>query len=174
MSDSRGLCGLQRTRLLCPPLSPEVCSNSCPLSWSCCLTISSSATPFSFCLPSSPASRSFPTSRFFASGGQSLGASASATVLPKNNQSSFPLGWTVLISLQSKRLARVFSSTIIRKHQSFRAQPFYGPALTSVHDHWRNTKVRYFRSDFTEEEAEAQEVKIAPLQHREQGAGTRS
>ena len=108
--------GLQHTRLLCPPLSPGVYSNSCPLSWWCYLTISSSDSPFSFCLQSFPASGSFPKSWHFTSGGQSTGASAWASVLPVNIQGCFPLGWTDLI-LQFKGLLRVFSSTTIQKHQ---------------------------------------------------------
>ena len=103
-----------------PPLSPRVCSDSCPLSKWGYLTISSSATHFSFCLRSLPASGSFPASQLFASGGQSIGASSSASVLPMNVQGWFPLGLT---SLQSKGLSRVFSSTTIWKHQFFSAQP---------------------------------------------------
>ena len=75
-------------------------------------------------------------SQLFASGGQHTGASAS--VLPMNIQDSFPLGWTGLITLQSKGLSRVFSSITIQKHQFFGAQPFYGPTLTSIHDHWKH------------------------------------
>ena len=97
--------GLQHTRLPSPSLSPGVCSNSCPLSWWCYLTISSSATPFFFCLLSFPASRSFPMSQLFSPGSQSIGASAS--VLPMNVWGCFPLGSTGLISLQSKGLSRV-------------------------------------------------------------------
>ena len=114
---------LQHTRLLCPPLSPGICSDSWPneLSWWCHPTISSSVAPFSICLQSFPASGSFPVSRLFTSGGQSIGASAS--VLPMNIQSWFPLGWTGWISLQSKGLSRVFSSTKVQKHQFFVTQP---------------------------------------------------
>ena len=101
--DSLWPCGLQHARLLCPSLSPGVCSNSCPLSWWCYLTIS--ATPFSFCLQSFPASESFPRSQPFTSGSQSIGTSASATVLPMNIQDWFPLGLTSVIFLQFKRLA---------------------------------------------------------------------
>ena len=115
MSNSLWPYGLQHTRLLCPPLSPRVCSNSCPLSWWCHPTISSFATPFSFCLQSFPASRSFPMSQLFASGGWSIGASTSVSVLPVNIQGWFPLGLTSLISLQSKGLSRVFSGTTIWK-----------------------------------------------------------
>ena len=102
---------------------PQVCSNSCPLSWWYYLTISSSATPFSFCLLSFPALGSFPMSQLFSSGGQSIRASASASVLPVNTQDWFPLGLTGLICLSSKGLSRVFSSTIVQKHQSFGTQP---------------------------------------------------
>ena len=103
--------------------SPGACSNSCPLSWWCHPTISSSVVPFSPCLQSFPASESFPMSQFFASGGQSIGASASASVLPMTIQGWFPLGLTGLISLLSKGLSRVFSNTTVRKHQFFSAQP---------------------------------------------------
>ena len=113
---------LQHARLLCLSLSLRVCSDLCPLSWWCYLTISSSASPFSFCLQSFPESGSFPVSQLFTSGGQSVGASASASVLPVNSQGLFPLGMTGLI-LQSKGLKRVFSNTTIQKHQFFDAQP---------------------------------------------------
>ena len=108
----------QHARLPCSSLSPRVCSNSCPLSQWCYPTISSSTAPFSFCLQSFPASRSFPMSWLFISGGQSTGISASASVLPMNIQSWFPLGLTGLIFLQSKGLSRVFSAP-----QFFTAQP---------------------------------------------------
>ena len=93
------------------------------LSWWCHPTISSSVVPFSFCLQSFPASGSFQMSQFFPSGGQSIGVSASALVLPMNIQDWFPLGWTGWISLQSKGLSRVFSNTTVQKHQFFSAQP---------------------------------------------------
>ena len=112
---------LQHARLLCPPVSPGVCSNWGPLSQCCYVTISSLYTPFSFCFQSSPASRSFPKSWLFLSGGQNIVASAS--VLPMNIQDWFPLGWTGLISLQSKGLSRVFSNTTVQKHQFFCIQP---------------------------------------------------
>ena len=114
---------LQHARLPCPSLYPRVCSNSCPLSWWCCLTISSSAALFSFCLQSFPASGSFPMSQLFASGGQSVRVSISASVLTMNIQSWFPLGLTGLTFFQSKGLSRVFPSTIIWRHQFFGAQP---------------------------------------------------
>ena len=110
MSDSLQPHGLQHTKLLCPPLSPRVCSNSCPLSQWHHPTTSSSVTFFSSCPQSFPASGSFPTSQFFSSGGQSFGASVSASVLPMNIQGWFPLGLTGII-LQSKGPSRVFFST---------------------------------------------------------------
>ena len=103
--------GLQHARPPCPSLSPRVCPSSCPLDQWCYLTISSSPAPFSFCLQSFPEPGSFPKSWLFTSGGQSIGALAS--VLPMNTQCWFPLGLTGLISLQSKGLWRVFSSTTI-------------------------------------------------------------
>ena len=102
MSDSFQPHGLQHTRLPCPSLSPKVCSNSCPLGWWCHPTVSSSVTVFSSCPQSFPASESFPTSQLFTWGGQSIGASASASVLPMNIQGWFPLGLTGWISLLSK------------------------------------------------------------------------
>jgi len=98
---------------LCPLLSLKVCSKSCLLSQGCCLTISSSASPFSFCLQSFPVSGSFPMSQLFASGGQSIGASASASILLMNIQGWFPFRLTGFISLQSKGLWRVFSSSSV-------------------------------------------------------------
>ena len=97
-------------------------SNSCPSSQWCHPTISSSVIPFSACLESFPASGSFPMSQFFTSGGQSIGVSAIASVLPVNIQDWFPLGWTCWIFLQSKGLSRVFSNTTVQKHQFFDAQ----------------------------------------------------
>ena len=97
-------------------------SNSCPLSQWCHPTISSFVVPLSSCLHSFPASQSFPMSHFFASSGQRIGVSASASVLPMNIQDLFPLGWTGCISLQSKGLLSVFSNTMVQKHQFFDAQ----------------------------------------------------
>ena len=116
--------GLQHARLPCPSPSPRVCSNSCPLSLWCHPVISSSVTPFFSCPQSFPASGSFPVSHLFTSDGQSMGASASASALPRNIQGWFPLGLTGLISLLSKWLLRVFSSTTIQKYQFFDTQPF--------------------------------------------------
>ena len=114
--------GLQHTRPPCPSPTPRTCSNSCPSSWWCHPTISSSVIPFSSRLQSFPASGSSPMNQFFASDGQSIGASASASVLPMNIQVWFPSGWTGWISLQSKGLSRVFNTTV-QKHQFFGAHP---------------------------------------------------
>ena len=112
----------QHTRPPCPSPTPRVHPNSCPLSRWCHPTISSSVVPFSSCSQSFPASGSFQMSQFFASGGQSIGVSASTSVLPMNIQDWSPLGWTGWISLQSKGLSRVFSNTTVQKHQFFSAQ----------------------------------------------------
>ena len=117
--------GLQNARLTCQSPTPRAYSNSCPSSWWCHPIISSSVTPLSSCLQSFPASGSFPMSQFFASGGQSIGASASASVLPTNTQDWLPLGWTGWISLQSKGLSRVFSNTTVQKHQFFNCSAFF-------------------------------------------------
>ena len=122
MSKSLQPYGLQHTRLPCPSPSRRVCSNSPLIQW-CHPTISSSTVLFSCCLQSFPASGSFPMSQLFASSSQSIGASASASVLPMNIQGWFPLGLTGLISFQSKGLSRVFSSTTIWKHLFFSVQP---------------------------------------------------
>ena len=114
--------GLQHSRLPSPSLSPGVCSDSCPLSQWCYLTISSSDALFSFYLQSLPASQSFAMICLFTSGGQSIGASASASFLPMIIQAWFSLGLTGLISLQSKGLLRFFSITTMQKHQIFGAQ----------------------------------------------------
>ena len=119
MSDSLWPHELQHTRLPCPSATPGVYSNSCPLSRWCHPTISSSAIPFSSCLQSSPASGSFQMSQLFESGGQSIGVSASASVLPRNIQDWFPLGWTSWVSWQPKGPSRVFSNTTVQKHQFF-------------------------------------------------------
>ena len=116
--------GLQHTRLLCPPLFPVVRSVSCPLSRWCYLTIPSSAASFSFCFQSFPAPESFLMSQLLASGGQIVGASASASVLPMNIQDWFLLGLMDLILL-SKGLSRVSSSTTIQKYQFFSTQPSF-------------------------------------------------
>ena len=115
VSDSLQPHGLQHSRLPCPSPIPRAYSNSCPSSRWCHPTISSSVIPFSSCLQSFPTSGSFTMSQFFASDDQSIGTSASASVLPMNIQDLFPLGWTGWISLQSKGLLRVFSNTTVQK-----------------------------------------------------------
>ena len=114
---------LQHARLPCPSPSPRVCSNSCPLSQWCHPTISSSVTPFSSCLQSFPASGSFPVIWLFASGGYSIGASASVLVIPVNIQGWFHLRLTRLISLLSKGLSGVLSGTKVQRHQFFGILP---------------------------------------------------
>ena len=109
---------LQHTRPSCLSPTPGVHPNSCPLCWWCHPTISSSVVPFSSCPQSFPASGSFQMSQLFASGGQSIGVSASTSVLAKNTQNWSPLWWTGWISLQSKGLSRVFSSTTVQRHLS--------------------------------------------------------
>ena len=131
MSNSLQPHGLQHSRLPCSSSSSRVCSNSCPVSQWCHPTISCSVIPFSSCLQNFPASGSFLIMSWpFTSGGRSIGASAS--VLLMNIQDWFPLGLTGLISLQSKRLSRVFSSTIVQKHQ------FFGVQLSL----WSNSHIR--------------------------------
>ena len=134
MSDSLWTLGLQHARLPCPSPTPGACSNSCPSSWWCHPTISSSIVPFSSCLQSFWAPGSFPMSQFFTSGGQSIGVSAS--VLPMNIQGWFHLGWTGWNSLLSKGLSRVFSNIIVQKYQ------FFGTQLslwsTTIHDYRKN------------------------------------
>ena len=122
MSDSLWRHGLQHTRPLCPSPTRRVYWNSCPSCRWCHPTISSSVVPFFSCPQSFPTWGSFPASQFFASGGQSIGVSASASVLPMNIQDWFPLGWTGWISLQSKGLSGVFSNTTVQKYQFFGAQ----------------------------------------------------
>ena len=136
MSDSLRLHGLQHTRVPCPSLSPRVCSNSCPLSrW---LTLSNHLIlchPFSSCPQSFPASRSLQMSRLFVSGGQRIGASASAPVPTTNIQ-----GWFLLWLVGSPccpRNSQVFSKTTVQKYQFFGIQ-LYGLTLTSGHDYWKN------------------------------------
>ena len=143
MTDSLQPRGLQHARLPCLSPSPGVCSNWCPLSWWCQLTLSSSISPF-FCLQSFPASGSFPVSPIFASCGQSIRASASASVLPMNIHSWSLFGLTGLISLLSKGLSRLISSTTIQKHQFFYGQPSLWTnsqipfLITSLTDYWKN------------------------------------
>ena len=135
--------GLQYTRLLCPSLSPGVCSKIMSIE-SVMLSIH-----IILCSPLLLSPSVFPSIRVFSNesalqaSGQSIRVLTSATVLTMNSQGWFPLGLTGLISLQSKGLSSVFSSTIICKHEFFGAQPFYGPTLTSIHDYWKNHSFDY-------------------------------
>ena len=128
--------GLQHARPPCPSPTPRAYSNSCPLSRWCHPTISSSVVPFSSCPQSFLASGSFQRSQLFTSGGQSIGVSASTSVLPMNIQDWFPLGCSGWISLQSKGFSRVFSNTTVQKHQH--SAFFMALTLTSIHDYWKN------------------------------------
>ena len=140
--------GLQHTRPPCSSLTPGVCSNSCPLSRWCHPTILSSAVPFSSCLQSFPASGSFQMSQLFTSGDQSIGSSASTSVLPMNIQDWFPLGWTEWISLQSKGLSRVktaanwFICTRLKM-----AEIIHSKLLFQIHCHkWPSTSLTFLLS----------------------------
>ena len=130
--------GLQHARPPCPSSTPGVYSDSCPLSQWCHPAISSSGVPFSSSLQSFPASGSFQMSQLFASGGQSIGLSASASVLPMNIQDWFPLGWTGWISLQSKGLSRVFPTPQFENINFSVLSFLFSPTLTSIHDYWKN------------------------------------
>ena len=113
---------MQHARPPCPSPTPRVHSNACPSSWWCHPDISSSVVPFSSCPQSLPISESFPMSQLFAWGGQSIGVSASTSVLPMNTPDWSPIGWTGWILLQSKGLSRVFSNTTVQTHQFFGTQ----------------------------------------------------
>ena len=139
MSDSSQPRGPQYARPTCSSPTPSVYSNLSPLSWWCHPTISSSVVPFSSCRQSFPASGSFQMSQFFASGGQSIGVSASTSVLPMNIQDWFPLGLTGWISLQSKGLSQEPSLTPQLKNINSSALSFLSsPTLTCIHDYWKN------------------------------------
>ena len=138
MSNSLWPQGPQHSRPPCPSLTPRIYWNSCPLSQWCHPTILSSVVPFSSCLEYFPASGSFQMSQLFVSGGQSIRVSASASVLPMNTQDWSPLGWTGWISLQSKGLSGVFSSTTIQSINSSVLSLLYGLSLTIIHDYWKN------------------------------------
>ena len=129
---------LQHARCSCPLTTPGAYSNSCPSCWWCHPTISSTVVPFSSCLQSFPASGSFSMRQFFASGGQSIGASASASVLPMNIQEWFSLGWTGWIFLQSKELSRVFSITPVQNISSSALSFLYSSTLTYIFDYRKN------------------------------------
>ena len=128
----------QHARPPCLSPAPGVYSNSCPLSRWCHPAISSSVVPFSSCPQSLPASESFPVSQLFASGGQSIGVSASTSVLPMNTQDWSHLEWTDWISLQSKWLSRVSPTLQFKSINSSELSFLHSPTLTSIHDHWKN------------------------------------
>ena len=129
--------GLQHTRPPCPSSTPGVYSNSCPLSWWCHPTIPSSGIPFSFCLQSFPASRCFQMSQFFTTCGQSIGVSASKSVLPLNIKGWFPLRYSGFPC--RPRDSQESSPTPQFKSINSSALSFlYSPTLTSIHDHWKN------------------------------------
>ena len=142
MSDSLRPHELQHVRPPCSSPTPRVHSDSRPLSRWCHPTVSTSVVSFSG-LQSFPASGSFPMSQLFASGGQSIGVSASTSVLPINIQDWSPLGWTGWIALQSKGLSRVFSSNTVQMYQFFDISLLYGPTFTSIHDYWENHSFDY-------------------------------
>ena len=143
MSDSLRPHELQHSRLPFPSLSPWDYSNSCPLSQWCHPTISSSVTPFSSCPQSFPASGSLQMSRLFTSGGQSTGASASASVLPTNIQGWFPLGLTGLVSLLSKDFQESFPAPQFKSINSSALSFLHGPSLTLVYNYWKNHSFDY-------------------------------
>ena len=128
----------QHARPPCPSRTPGVHTNPCPLSRWCHPTISSSVVPFSSCPQSFPTSGSFQMSQLFASGGQSIGVSASASVLPMNMHDWFPLGWTGWVSLQSKDSQESSPAPQFKSISSLVLSFLYSPTLTSIHDHWKN------------------------------------
>ena len=128
----------QHARPPCPSPTPGVHPNSCASSRWCYPAISSSVVPFSSCPQSLPASGSFPMSQLFSWGGQSIGVSALASVLPMNTQDWSPLGWTGWTSLQSQGLSRVFSKPLFKSINSSVLSFLHSPTLTSIHDHWKN------------------------------------
>ena len=134
---------VQHSRAPCPSPIAGVYPNPSPSSQWCHPTISSSVIPFSSCPQSFPASGSFPMSQLFTSGGQSVGVSASVSVLPMNTQDWSPLGWTGWISLQSKGLSRVFSNITVQNINSLVLSFLYSPTLMSIHDHWKNHSFDY-------------------------------
>ena len=130
----------QHTRHPCPSQTPRVYPNSCLSSRWCHPAISSSVIPFSSCSQSLPVSGCFPMSQLFAWGGQSIGVSAPASVLPVNIQ-DWSLGWTGWFSLHSKGLSRVFSNTTVQKPNSSVLSFLYTSTITSIHDHWKNNSL---------------------------------
>ena len=128
----------QHARPPCPSLTPGVHSNSCLSSWWCHPAISSFVVPSSSCPQSRPASESVPMNQLFTWDGQSIGVSALASVFPMNTQDWSPLQWTGWISLQSKRLSRVFSSPQFKSIHTSVLSFLHSPTLASIHDHWKN------------------------------------
>ena len=133
--------GLQHARLSCPSLTPGICSNSGPLSQWCYLTILSSVIPFSSCFQSCPAPGSFLMSGLFTSGGQSTGASASVLLI--NIQYWCPLGWTGLISLQSRDSQESSPASKFESINSLALSLLHGPTLTFIHGYWKNHRFNY-------------------------------
>ena len=154
MSDSLWPHGLQHARPPCPSPTLGVYPNSCPLSRWCHPTISSSVVPFPSCPQSLPASGSFPISQLSAWGGQSIGVSASTSVLPMNTQDWSPLGGTGCISLQSKGLSRVFSNTTVQKHQFFSTQPS-SQSNSHIHTWPLDSKQQNWDSKYRQSESSA-------------------
>ena len=148
MSDSLWHHGLQHARLPCPSPFPGLCSNSNPVSHWCHPTILLSVFPFSPCLQSFPASESFLISLLFTTGGQIIGASASASFLPKKSQGWSPSEWTGWISSKSKGLSRIFSNTTVQNHQFFGAQPYLWSNSHIHHDYWEKKNIALTRQIF--------------------------
>ena len=148
MSDSLSSHGLQQARLHCPSPTCVACSNSCPLSWWGHPTISSSVIPFSSCLQSFPSSGSFPTSQFFASGDQIIGALVSASVLPMNIQDWFPLGWTGWTPCSPRDSQESSPTPQFKNINSLVLSFLYGPTLISIHDYWKNHTIALTRQTF--------------------------
>ena len=138
MSDSLWPCELQHTTSPCPSATPRAYSNSCPSSEWCHPTISSSVVPFSSHLQSFPASGSFQMSQLLASGGQSIGVSASASVLPMKIQNWFPLGWTVGSPCCPRDSQESSPTPQFKSFNSLALSFLHSPTLTSIHDHWKN------------------------------------
>ena len=138
MSDSLWPHGLQHTRPPCPSPTPGVYPNSCPLSWWCHPTISSSVVPFSSCLQSVPELGSFQMIQFFASGGQSIGVSASTAVLPMNTQDWSPLRWTGWPPCNPRDSQESSPTPQFKSINSLVLNFLYSPTLTSIHDYWKS------------------------------------
>ena len=130
--------GLQHSRLLCPSPTPGVNTNSCPLRWWCHLTISVAVFPFSSCPQSFPAAGSFQMSQFFPSGGQSIGVSASASVLPMNTQDWSPLEWTGWTSCSPRDSREPSPTPQFKSINPLVLSLLYTPILTSICDYWKN------------------------------------